>query len=69
MKAIYKLFTYICPNCKLLQKHHTWDKDVNKTTHVCDKGGCGTILNGSNLAPEKKKKQLVGIRTPTRNRV
>lgn len=60
--------TYCCPNCETVQKHHTWNDSVKDTQHLCIHGGCGTMLMAKDIIVPKKK-QLVGIRTPTKNRV
>lgn len=64
-KSTYAEQTLRCPNCITIQKHYMWS---DGGTVVCDHGGCGTVLNASNIVKPKKKK-VPGIRTDTKNRV
>jgi len=67
MKSTFKKIKYSCPNCSTVQEHYIWSDQIKTTTHLCDHGGCGTILLFKDIIV-KKLKQLVSIRTPTKNR-
>ena len=62
-----QLTNYKCPTCLTEQKHYAWDNELKTTKQDCVKG-CKKKLTDKNLfVPEKI--DLIGIRTPTKNRV
>lgn len=68
VKNTYSKVTYCCPNCSTIQDHYTWSASINTTKHLCDHGGCGTMLMVQNIL-KPKKISVPGLRTDTKNRV
>jgi hypothetical protein len=64
MKNTYKQRTYQC-KCGALTKEYVWDSDLTKTKVKCS--DCNKVLSSKDLLKETTK-EVIGIRTPTKNR-
>ena len=64
MGNVFKQRTYKC-KCGALTKEYVWDNELDKIKIKCSE--CSNKLNRTNLV-EAVAKQLIGIRTPTKNR-